>query len=222
MILAYPLTAIGQTGATGAAGADGADGDTFPTGTVLFFLTTTAPAGWVRLQGGTIGDASSGATERANADTATLYALFWNNYANAQCAVSGGRGASAAADFAAHKTLTLPDARGYTPVPYKSGTFGTLGGTLGAETHTLTEQQLPAVAGHTHDMSHTHDVLGYSSGSSDFGLVYENGRDSAIPNTANTQGASVSTTGSGGGFGGGQAHNNIQPSIVLGCLIVKL
>lgn len=68
--------------------------------------------GFVRANGRTIGNATSGGSERANADTATLYDFLWTNCANAQCPVSTGRGGSAAADFAANKTIQLPDARG--------------------------------------------------------------------------------------------------------------
>ncbi|MFZ5784022.1 MAG: hypothetical protein ACOY4R_27810 [Pseudomonadota bacterium] len=75
------------------------------------YCGTTAPTGWVGAWG-TIGSAASGATNRANADTEPLYTVFWNGWADAQAPVSGGRGASAAADFAANKTLTLPDMRG--------------------------------------------------------------------------------------------------------------
>jgi hypothetical protein len=71
--------------------------------------------GYVRLNGRTIGSASSGATERANADTQSLFEELWS-FANVS--VVGGKGASAAADFAANKQLTLPDARG-------RGLFGT-------------------------------------------------------------------------------------------------
>jgi hypothetical protein len=84
-----------------------------PTGTVLEgYWGDTAPAGFVMLDGRTIGDASSGATNRANDDCEDLFTLLWNKTANAQCAVSGGRGASAALDWAAHKTLTLPNHSG--------------------------------------------------------------------------------------------------------------
>jgi hypothetical protein len=69
-------------------------------------------AGFVRANGRTIGSATSGATERANADTSALFTCLYNSDPN--LAVSGGRGASAAADFAANKTITLPDARGRT------------------------------------------------------------------------------------------------------------
>ena len=66
-------------------------------------------AGYVRLNGRTIGSAASGATERANADTEALYTELW---AYSTIVVAAGKGASAAADFAANKPLTLPDASG--------------------------------------------------------------------------------------------------------------
>lgn len=65
--------------------------------------------GYVRLNGRSIGSAASGATERANADTQSLYEELWP-FANVS--VVGGKGGSAAADFAANKPLALPDARG--------------------------------------------------------------------------------------------------------------
>lgn len=68
--------------------------------------------GWVRANGRTIGSATSGATERANADCQALFVYLWG--ADANLAVSGGRGASGAADWAANKTIALPDWRGRT------------------------------------------------------------------------------------------------------------
>lgn len=85
-----------------------------PTGISLPYFGSTAPAGWVLASGRTIGSAASGASERANADTQALFTLLWNSMADTEAPVSGGRGASAAADFAANKTITLPDARGRT------------------------------------------------------------------------------------------------------------
>ena len=66
-------------------------------------------AGYVRLNGRTIGSATSGATERANADTQSLYEELWS-FAN--ISVSGGKGANAAVDFAANKPLVLPNVAG--------------------------------------------------------------------------------------------------------------
>jgi hypothetical protein len=84
-----------------------------PTGSIFHgYYGNTAPTGFVFLSGRTIGSAASSATERANADTQALFELLWNTCANTQCPVSGGRGANAAADFAANKRLTLPDHSG--------------------------------------------------------------------------------------------------------------
>lgn len=88
-----------------------------PTGAVQGFLRTTAPTGWIKGNGGTIGNAASGATTRANADTEDLFTLFWEQFSNTILPIqtSGGvattRGASAAADFAANKRLPVFDLR---------------------------------------------------------------------------------------------------------------
>lgn len=85
------------------------------TGDVKMSLVTQA--GWIVRDGGTIGDASSGASNRANADTLALYSVLWALDATAfpiftSSGSSSTRGASAAADFAAHKRIQLMDARG--------------------------------------------------------------------------------------------------------------
>ena len=73
------------------------------------------PTGCVLPNGGTIGSAASGATNRANADTADLFAFYWRITSNTDYPIqdSAGaastRGASAAADFAANKRLPLPN-----------------------------------------------------------------------------------------------------------------
>lgn len=88
-----------------------------PTGQRGSFFRQTAPDGWIIGNGGTIGNASSGATTRANADTENLFTLFWNSFTNALLPVfnSDGsvssRGASAAADYAANKRLRIFDLR---------------------------------------------------------------------------------------------------------------
>lgn len=66
-------------------------------------------SGYVRLNGRTLGSATSGASERANADCETLFKELWG-FANVS--VVTGKGATAAADWAANKQLTLPDFRG--------------------------------------------------------------------------------------------------------------
>jgi hypothetical protein len=76
------------------------------TGDAKITLKTTADTGWILCNDGTIGDASSGGTTRANADTSALFTLLWNLPVG--LTVSGGRGASASADFAAHKNIVVP------------------------------------------------------------------------------------------------------------------
>ena len=92
-----------------------------PTGAVAGFRMTTPPAGWIKENGGTIGSAASGATNRANADTEALFTLLWNNFNQATLPIQNSagavttRGANAAADFAAAKRMPLFDARSRFP-----------------------------------------------------------------------------------------------------------
>lgn len=75
--------------------------------------------GWLNAStGGSVGNAASGATLRANSDASALFAVIWNNVPDEQAPIydSGGtqtaRGASAAADFAAGKRLMIPPMAG--------------------------------------------------------------------------------------------------------------
>lgn len=117
------------------------------TGDVKLTYKTSADTGYVMADDGSIGNGSSGASNRANADTEDLFTLFWNNMTDSECPVSSGRGASAAADFAANKTLTIPLTLGRTLAIAGSGsglTARTLGDTLGEESHVQTEAELAA------------------------------------------------------------------------------
>ncbi len=108
------------------------------TGDMKLTFKTVADAGWVMMNDGSIGNAASAATTRANADTAALFALLWANVADADAPVSGGRGGSAAADFAANKTLTLSKMLGRALGVAGAGaglTARALGHAVGAETH---------------------------------------------------------------------------------------
>ena len=86
-------------------------------GMVAHFARSTAPAGWLKANGGTIGSSASGATLRAHADTLELFTVLWADFGNAVLPIqtSAGapttRGASASADFAANKRLPVFDLR---------------------------------------------------------------------------------------------------------------
>lgn len=81
------------------------------TGELAFFAATVAPDGWVVLRGRSIGDAQSGASERAHADTQALFVHLWNNFPDRPLqwpnGVPAGRGTSALADYNSHKRLYL-------------------------------------------------------------------------------------------------------------------
>ena len=88
-----------------------------PAGAIQAFARASAPAGWLKCNGSTIGSASSGALY-ANALAQPLFNLLWADFSDTNLPIltSAGaastRGASAAADWAASKRLTLPDLRG--------------------------------------------------------------------------------------------------------------
>lgn len=173
-----------------------------------FGFVSTAPAGTVNAAGGTIGNAASNATERANADTEDLYTVLWDEMDNTILPIqdSSGtpttRGANAAADFAANKRLPLPDMRGRIPLvadnqggssanvvtATEADTLGDVGGT---ESVSLTEAELA---------SHDHVV------SVSWGSGYGYGGASAA-----VLGGSITTDTA----GSGTAHDNVQPFMTV-------
>lgn len=168
-------------------------------GDLKWTYKTAADSGWILMNDGTIGDAGSGASTRANADTIDLYKILWDNCTDAACPVSTGRGASAQADFDAGKTINLPLIRGRGLL--NSITASDLATTRGAETHVLTAGQTPP---HGHG-----NPLGADSPTS----THSGTRTSAAwDNSLEVTFSSV---------GGGAAHNNMQPFGVLR-LMIKL
>lgn len=139
----------------------------------------------------TIGSLSSGAG-LANAKYQSLYLHLWT-LPDAIATVTGGRGANAAADWAANKPMSLPIIYGRVLVG-KDGTteFATIGQTGGARTHTLVEAEIPPLPGVPPAIADTDR----GSNSSNFDL----------------DGTPIV-------FGGGGPHNNLQPYVVLNAFI---
>src|SRR5262249_52846509 len=109
----YPSILVIGPSSGGGGGGPAVDPTTIAgTGDIKFRPTSEFVTGWVKLNGQTIGSATSGATGRANADTQALFIYLWQNCPDAHCPVSSGRGANGLADFSANKQLTLIDLRG--------------------------------------------------------------------------------------------------------------
>jgi len=206
----------------------------FSTGDIKTTIKTVATTGWVLMNDGTIGDAASGATTRANADCQALFELMWNNITNTWAPVVGGRGASANADWLASKQITLPKALGRALGVSGAGsglTGRALGETLGEETHALSTAEL---ATHTHtqnahnhgitDPGHIHSVTTKSNplfNPLDY-VAYTQGENtvSSFNTNSATTGITINNaTATNQNAGSGTAHNNMQPSLFVNIMI---
>lgn len=191
--------------------------ETWSTGDAKLTWKAVADAGWIMANDGSIGSAASLATTRANADAEALYTLLWTNVTDAWAPVSGGRGASAAADFAANKTLTLPKALGRAIAISGGGaglTARALGQNLGSENAVVvTHNHGGATGGQSAD--HTHAGVVSSAGGQNVGSA-------AAP--------SVSINGSSGGASGDHTHSiasagedgtgkNMPPEVFMNAMI---
>ena len=211
------------------------------TGDIKFRATSETLTGWVKINGLTIGSATSGATGRANADTQNLFLYLWQNCTNAHCPVPGGRGGSAAADFAANKQITLPDWRGRIPVGLddmgataagrlqaKNVTSGgdtvtTPGATGGESVHTLSLTEIPTINLNSlmHDPGHIHTQPGGFA----FVLTAPGGPGSFAGGTNNESTAASTpsaTTGITFDLFGGNGNHNVMNPFMLGSWFMKL
>lgn len=237
---------VGPSSGSGGGGGGGVDATTvFATGDVMWQPVSGSRNGWVRDNGRTIGSATSGATERANADCEALFSYIWNKYSDTLCPVSTGRGVSASADWSANKTIQLLDFRncapaglddmgnsaagGFANVPVVTGGVTTAGSVIGESLHILTEGEL-AQHDHSvflHDPGHTHAYGGvansFGSGSGS-GLVSGSGFTTSSSTTGITlwsDGDGTGTQNKVGKSGSNTAHNNVQKT-VLGSWYRKL
>lgn len=159
--LVDPEEALGNLGGLSAAevmaliAAAGGGGST---GDIKATLFSSAASGWLMLNQDTIGNAASGA-DQASDDYEALFTGLWDGLDDTAAPVVGGRGASAAEDWAAGKMLTLPDGKRRTLIGADPG--GTpariLGETGGAEeavvvdhSHGVSGATVGAGGGHSH------------------------------------------------------------------------
>jgi microcystin-dependent protein len=184
-----------------------------PPGSLMMYIAAAAPGGWLVCNGSAV----------SRSTYAALFAVIGTTY---------GVGDNAT-------TFNLPDMRGRVPVGSGTGaglTTRSLGGSGGAETHTLSTSEIPS---HSHtgttdssgSHTHTHNANNEYPGAT---LAFRNGvntridADAGQPNEINLD-ASVAlvidsagththtfTTGT---TGGGGAHNNMQPYMVVNYII---
>lgn len=192
-----------------------------PVGVLIDFfgLESQVQGGMLPCSGKTVGDASSNATARANADMELLFEHLWTvGNADGTLAIytSAGAGstfgASAAADWAAHKAIALPDFRGKVAggMDDMGGTAANVitdadadkvGGDYGEAEHTLTTTEMPA---HSHSVNHK-----FGSGNSGDGNMAKERSD--ISSTLQSAGGRTTLDNT----GGGAAHNNVQPTVFV-------
>jgi hypothetical protein len=186
------------------------------TGDIKITIKSSPDTGWVFFDDGTIGSASSGASTRANADTEDLFTL-WNLTTDANCAVSTGRGASAASDFAANKTIALPKVLGRALAVYGTGsglTARALAQAIGSENAVVvTHDHVASQVAHTHTWEYT------AAGAGGTATVVTAGAAAGSAGGGPTAAAQPAITVAGSGVSGSGA--NMQPTTFFN-LMVKL
>lgn len=220
----------------------------FKTGMTVRYYGSTLLSGWIWPDGGTIGNATSGGTNRANADTEALFTLLWEAMPNSilpiqtSSGAASTRGVSAAADYAANKRLPVPDERGRVSVgrddmggtaanrvtSLGSSITGTqLGSSGGVETVALTDSQ---------NGQHSHGSGSFTAASAgahvhaiETNIGSGSGSERRASGETNTQGANVSTlsagahthtiSGTSGTSGTGAPHQNMPPAYICNVLL---
>jgi microcystin-dependent protein len=177
-----------------------------PSGSITQFAGSTAPSGWLSCDGTTV----------SRTTYAALFAVIGTTY-------GAGDGST---------TFALPNMKGRVPVGYDSAQteFDALGEAGGAKTHTLTSAEMPS---HTHTQdSHNHTQNAHSHNqATEYLSLVQGAFDQGIYNvrpasefsqqsvTATATATNNATTATNQNTGGGGAHNNLQPYIVLNYII---
>ena len=234
------MQVVGPSSGGGTGGGTSVDPTTVATtGDIKWRATNEVLTGWVKANGQTIGNPTSGASQRANADTQNLYSYLWTNCIDAHCPVIGGRGPSAIADFNGGKQITLPDLR--SRIPFGLDDMGavaagrlqpgnmvgpgdtptTPGGIAGEINHTITQAQVPNYAislTTTVTDTRTWGAQGSGAGGSTFaGLSGATGVN--VPVTVTGGSITAATTGSSGGSG---VPMSVVNNSILGTWFMKL
>lgn len=164
-----------------------------PTGSIIQTARSAAPSGWLFCEGQLV--------------SRTVYASLFDAIGTAY---GSGDGLT---------TFALPNLKGRIPVGRDSSQaeFDVLGETGGAKTHTLSIAEMPS---HTHTQDpHTHGVAYFSPSPIPTGVADNNWVHPMRTSPYNASGVINNTTATNQNTGGGGAHNNLQPYIVLNYMI---
>lgn len=251
IIFDEPYMAALSTGGGGGGGGV-VENPAWTTGDFIWQPVSGVKTGWVRANAKTIGNALSGATERANADTSALFAYLWSHFGDTLCPVSGGRGASAAADYDANKVIGLYDMRGFfaagldgmgnslsnrfVNTPVLVGGSDVAGGWMGGNSHVLAAAEGPY---HNHgavtalnitlvDPGHRH---GYYKPDYGYGNIYAGGTPGIFSGGGHADQVDLSSSGvylsaaaaaTTIDFRGGNTAHNNVPLAALGTWFIRL
>lgn len=207
------------------------------TGDIAFRPTNETLTNHVVLNGTTVGNSGSGASQLASSSALLIYQYLWNKFSNTICPVTGGRGANALADFNANKPIATPQWQGIgvagvdtmggvsttllSGVPAQSGSATVPASILGENLHTLITAEL-AVHSHANslsDPSHTHSwsVTGGFFGGTASGGSAGGANDAVLQHSGigGVNGSSITgITLSNANTGSGNAHNNFQRNVL--------
>ncbi|GMM93126.1 tail fiber protein [Qipengyuania sp. MTN3-11] len=174
-----------------------------PVGAVIDYWGSTPPAGFLFAAGQAVSRSTYSAlfaiigTTAGAGDGSTTF-----NLPDYRGRVSSGR-----------ENMALPASTRLTSL-----SSSTLGATGGAQTHTLTTAQMPAHSHTVTDPGHTHSS---PSSSGTAGVV--NGFDDIAQTTSGTATTGSAATGiTVASAGSGEAHNNVQPTIIANKIIRAL
>jgi len=165
------------------------------TGDLKYSVLTEDHHGWLKCDG--------------RALSRTLYSKLWDAIGTA---FGSGDGST---------TFNLPDCRGRVLGVVGQGaglTNRTIGSSVGAETHTLTVDEIPSHSHGVTDPGHTHTYVNNSNNqNTDNAFASETAADDndlSQTTGSSTTGISINNT------GGGGAHNNMQPTIFASSIFI--
>lgn len=189
-----------------------------PSGTVVFTILAAAPAGWLLFADQTIGNTGSGASY-ANAAAVNVFTALFDNASDANCPLltSAGAGTTRAAQtnaataWAANCRMAMPKSLGRALAVAGTGaglTARALADNAGAETHVLTAAQLPS-------SGQTVALKAGGTGGTQAG-IHKGTTDVSVSTATDATAGSANLPVTGGTD---TAHNNMQPTVFLNCMV---